>query len=96
MDDNRIKLMILGMGLVGNSLLSLLIQEQLFGTEDILIVDQSSSNFALYEAMGGSPANRIEICINGQNYADLLDHLDAGDLLIALAIDLDYSTMLAE
>ena len=96
MDDNRIKLMILGMGLVGNSLLSLLVQEQLFGTEDILVVDQSSSNFALYEAMGGSPANRIEICINGQNYADLLDHLDAGDLLIALAIDLDYSTMLAE
>ncbi len=90
------KLMILGMGLVGNSLLSLLVREQLFRAEDILVVDQSSSTFTQYDAIGGLPANRIVTCINGRNYTDLLDHLNSGDFLIALAADLDYSIMLAE
>ena len=50
--------MILGMGLVGNSLLSLLVREQLFRAEDIWVVDQDSSAFAQYDAIGGLPANR--------------------------------------
>lgn len=41
-DDNK-KIMILGMGLVGNSLLSLLVREQLLRVEDIWVVDQDSS-----------------------------------------------------
>ena len=96
MKDDRAKLMILGMGLVGNSLLSLLVKEQLFRTEDILVADHNSNNFAQYEAMGGLSSNRIVISINKQNYPDLLDHLNSGDLLLALATDLDYSIMLAE
>lgn len=56
-DDNK-KIMILGMGLVGNSLLSLLVREQLFRAEDIWVVDQGSSTFAQYDAIGGLPANR--------------------------------------
>ena len=96
MDNSRKKLMLLGMGLVGNSLLSLLVQEQLFRTEDILAVDQNGSNFAQYEAMGGSPANCIVMSINSRNYLDLLGRLNSGDFLIALAADLDYSVMLAE
>ena len=43
MNKARKKLMILGMGLVGTSLLSLLIKDQLFRTEDILVADQSES-----------------------------------------------------
>lgn len=56
-DDNK-KIMILGMGLVGNSLLSLLVREQLLRAEDIWVVDQDSSAFAQYYAIGGLPANR--------------------------------------
>ena len=44
-DDNK-KIMILGMGLVGNSLLSLLVREQPLRAEDIWVVDQDSSAFA--------------------------------------------------
>ena len=50
--------MTLGMGLVGNSLLSLLVREQLLRAEDIGVVDQDSSAFAQYDAIGGLPANR--------------------------------------
>ncbi len=56
-DDNK-KIMTLGMGLVGNSLLSLLVREQLLRAEDIGVVDQDSSAFAQYDAIGGLPANR--------------------------------------
>ena len=56
-DDNK-KIMILGMGLVGNSLLPLLVREQLFRAEDIWVVDQDSNTFAQYDAIGGLPANR--------------------------------------
>lgn len=56
-DDNK-KIMTLGMGLVGNSLLSLLVREQLFRAEDIGVVDQDSSAFAQCDAIGGLPANR--------------------------------------
>lgn len=56
-DDNK-KIMTLGMGLVGNSLLSLLVREQLFRAEDIWVVDQDSSAFAQYDAIGRLPANR--------------------------------------
>lgn len=46
------------MGLVGNSLLPLLVREQLFRAEDIWVVDQDSNTFAQYDAIGGLPANR--------------------------------------
>ena len=58
-DDNK-KIMTLGMGLVGNSLLSLLVREQLLWAEECLVVDQDSSTFAQYDAIGGMPANRTD------------------------------------
>lgn len=96
MNDVRKKVMILGMGLVGNSLLSLLVKEQLFRIDDIWVVDQNEGQFAQYDALGGPSANRIVTDINSQNYTGLLDCLNPGDVLIALAADLDCSAILAE
>ena len=51
------KLLILGLGLVGNSLLSLVLHERLFRMDNILAVDASEDAFGLFDELHGNPEN---------------------------------------
>ena len=90
------KLLILGLGLVGNSLLSLVLHERLFRMDNILAVDASEDAFGLFDELHGNPENRIFLHVDRSNYRTVFDRLVPGDVLAVLADGLESNALLRE
>ncbi len=79
------KIMILGLGCVGRSLLNLLLGEKLFSPEDIMITDCSEDASDYFVSAGGKEENFINFEMNSTNYKRIFDFLNEGDFLLCLA-----------
>ena len=79
------KIMILGLGSVGRSLLNLLLGEKLFSPEDIMITDYSEDSLNYFISAGGKKENFFQYEMNSTNYKRVFDHLNEGDFLLCLA-----------
>ena len=79
------KIMILGLGSVGRSLLKLLLDDKLFPPEDIMITDISDDAMKYFISSGGKKENFFQYGMNSTNYKKVFEHLKAGDFLICLA-----------
>ena len=73
------KLMIFGFGGVGKSLLNLIMQENLFSLDNILVVDRTRKAMKYYEEKGGKRENCLLFEMDSRCYRELLDKLSEGD-----------------
>ena len=90
------KIMVFGFGGVGKSLLNLILQEELFSIDDILIVDRSRKTFRYFEGKGGKIENFFLFEMDSHSYTEILDNLNRGDFLIYLAVGNDNLTLAKE
>ena len=81
---NDPKLMILGMGMVGRSLLHILLENRMFSLDDILVTDKSRKAFNYFRDLGGRKENFIHSEVDSKCYREVLDRLESGDYLISL------------
>lgn len=79
------RVMFLGMGAVGRSLLGLLMREKLFPTQSIYVADKNETALEFYISNGGSEENTILIRTDSATYFPVLERLDKGDYLLCLA-----------
>jgi homospermidine synthase len=79
------KIMILGLGSVGRSLLNLLLAEKVFPAEKILVTDYSEDSLEYFISAGGKKENFIKYEMNSTNYKRVFDLLEEGDFLLCLA-----------
>lgn len=90
--DQRI--MLFGIGLVGNALLDLLLDEKIFQIADILAADRNEEAFSHFFACGGAPENRLLFHMDRENCTEPLSYLRAGDFFVCLAEGIDYGILL--
>ncbi len=79
------KIMILGLGSVGRSLLNILLAEKLFPAGNILATDCSEDSLEYFISAGGKKENFLKYEMNSTNYKRVFDHLSEGDFLVCLA-----------
>ncbi len=94
MDTSRI--MLLGFGGVGRSLFKLLLEEKLFPIDNIMIADKTRKAFRYFEKNGGRKENFYLFQMDSKCYKEILDHLEAGDYFIYLAVGSDHLTLAKE
>ena len=90
------KLMIFGFGGVGKSLLNLIMQENLFSLDNILVVDRTRKAMKYYEEKGGKRENCLLFEMDSSCYRELLDKLSEGDFFIYLAVGNDNLVLAKE
>ena len=88
------KIMIFGLGLIGNALLDLLLEEKTFPTANILVSDQNEEAFMHFDYCGGIRENRFLFQMDRGNYRMLLSHLTAGDYFVCLAEAVDHCALM--
>lgn len=93
---NKPKLVLLGLGLVGHSLIKILLESDLFLCDDIKVIDMSSEAFEYYNSFGGKKENFIQLKIERNNYHEIFSTMKSGDFLIRLANGIDDKVLLDE
>lgn len=93
---NDPKLMILGMGMVGRSLLHILLENRMFSLDDILVTDKSRKAFNYFRDLGGRKENFIHSEVDSKCYREVLDRLESGDYLISLSVGCDCLVLARE
>ena len=88
------KIMIFGLGLIGNALLDLLLEEKTFPAANILVSDQDEQAFAHFDCRVGVRENRFPFHMDRGNYKMLLSHLTAGDYFVCLAQAVDHCVLM--
>ena len=83
------KIMIFGLGLIGNALLDILLEEKTFPTANILVSDKNEGAFAHFDSFVGIRENRFLFHMDRGNYTELLSYLAAGDYFVCLAEGID-------
>ena len=86
--------MLFGVGLTGNALLDLLLNEKIFQITDIFVADRDEKAFSHFYACGGAPENRFLFHMERGNCTEPLLHLTAGDFFVCLAEGIDYCMLL--
>ena len=76
------KIMILGLGSVGRSLMNILLTERLFPPENILATDCSDASLEYFLSVGGKKENFMQYEMNSTNYKRVFDHLHEGDRVL--------------
>lgn len=93
LEMNR-KIMIFGLGLIGNALLDFLLEEKTFPSVNILVSDQNEEAFAHFDSCGGVRENRFLFHMDRRNHTELLSYLTAGDYFVCLAEGIDYCVLM--
>ena len=88
------KIMIFGLGLTGNALLDILLEEKTFPTANILVSDQKEGAFAHFDSSVGIRENRFLFHMDRKNYTDLLSYLTAGDYFVCLAEGIEHCVLM--
>ena len=96
MSAQRRKIMILGFGLIGNPVFDLMLGEDLFGIDDVIVADQDENAFPRFRSCGGRPDNCITVRMEGSRFSELTDRLEEGDILLSLADGIDVCALLEE
>ena len=92
----RRKLMLLGLGLVGRSLLNLLTEEHFFSIEDVRVVDMNQKAFDYFKSLGGTEENFRCLNLDSTCYQALFEDIGKGDYLIRLAEGCDDTVLVRE
>lgn len=90
------QIMIYGFGIVAQSLVKILIKENIVEMSNILIAELDKKNTKEFLKLGGNKENILNITINKDNMLKLFDRLRENDFLIALPGDTDYAYLLEE
>lgn len=93
---NHSKLMILGLGLVGKSLLNMLIGEGLFSIREILVADMDREAFDHFSSLGGTETGFICLDLDSKSYKEIFAHIGKDDYLIRLANGCDDAILVRE
>lgn len=83
------KIMFLGLGVVSQSLMDILLQEKMFDSDQMIVVDKSERSLSFFRSRGGKEENILPIVIGRDNYMVIFDHLNPGDFLLELANEID-------
>ena len=89
------KIMILGLGSVGRSLLKILLNEEVFVIDDVMVTDSSDDALSFFLSVGGKKDNFYRDEINSTSYKKVFDRIGEGDFLICLA-DRNDSLIMSE
>lgn len=90
------RFMIYGFGIVAQSLIKILIKENIAEMSDILIAECNEKKFEEFLRLGGNKENILNITVKRDNMSELFDRLRENDFLIALCGDTDYVYLLEE
>ncbi|MBQ6406468.1 MAG: saccharopine dehydrogenase NADP-binding domain-containing protein [Butyrivibrio sp.] len=90
------KIMIFGFGGVGKSLFNIIVKENLFALDNILVVDCTRKAFRFFEKCGGKRENCILFRMDSKCYGEVLDELCPGDFFIYLAVGNDNLVLAKE
>lgn len=90
------RFMIYGFGIVAQSLIKILIKENIAEMSDILIAECNEKNIEEFLRLGGNKENILNITVKRDNMSELFDRLRENDFLIALCGDTDYVYLLEE
>lgn len=93
---NHSKLTLLGLGLVGRSLLKLLIGENYFRIDDIRVVEMDEGSFGYFESLGGKRENFLCLKLDSKCYSEIFGPMKKGDYLIRLAEGSDDTVLVRE
>lgn len=88
------KIMLFGVGLIGNALLMFLLGEKAFPITNIIVSDQDERAFSYFDSCGGVPENRFLFHMDRGNYTELLSHLTMGDFFVCLAEGIDHCVLM--
>ena len=83
------KLLLMGLGQVGTSLLNLLLKENEFKIDDIFILDKDESVFDKFIKFGGNRNNCIQLFITSSNYLSIFDNVQENDFVVDLVNGVD-------
>ena len=89
------KIMILALGSVGRSLLKILLNEEVFVIDDVMVTDSSDDALSFFLSVGGKKDNFYRDEINSTSYKKVFDRIGEGDFLICLA-DRNDSLIMSE
>ncbi|MBQ9549855.1 MAG: hypothetical protein IJU87_03495, partial [Lachnospiraceae bacterium] len=73
------KIMILGLGSVGRSLLKILLNEEVFVIDDVMVTDSSDDALSFFLSVGGKKDNFYRDEINSTSYKKVFDRIGEGD-----------------
>mgnify|MGYP002624330831 FL=1 len=90
------KITIIGLGLVGRSLLNMLIGEGAFLPDDISVMDMSRDACEYFKSIGGKSENFLQRNLDSRNYQEIFKAVKKGDYLIRLADGLDDMVLVEE
>ena len=79
------KIMFLGLGVVGQSLMELLLENHVFSIEDMFVVDFDENAFEFYLERGGKKDNCLQLEMDSTNYMQVFANLSVGDFLLCMA-----------
>lgn len=82
---NNSKLTFLGMGIVGSSLLGILLKSGLFTIEDIRVIDSSMEALEVYRSFGGIEENFTHLHVDSKCFKEIFTPMNKGDFLVRLA-----------
>ena len=88
--------MFLGMGVVGQSLLNIILKEKIFDLEDIFAADLSRESLDYFVELGGKKENTILFEMNSKTYMGIFEYLNRGDYFLCLADGNDYLELVTE
>lgn len=89
------KVMFLGLGVVGQSLMCLLLENNVFSIEDFYVLDLDEKAFEFYLSKGGRRDNCLSFEVDSSNYLMIFDKMSEGDFLLCMA-DGNDSLILAQ
>ena len=88
--------MIYGFGIVAQSLIKILIKENIAEMSEILIAECNEKNIEEFLKLGGNKENVLNITVKKDNMSELFNRLRENDFLIVLCGDTDYIYLLEE